>query len=68
MLIMLTLFGVVCPPPSSHSCPGINMINIINIFPVIGTCWKTGINMINIINISPDLSTFSKNVLKTGKC
>ena len=61
MLIMLILW--VDGPKLGR---GINIINIINIFPVLATFWKP---QINIINISRVLGRFSpKKWVKPGKC
>ena len=70
VLIML----IFCPFLEAHPPPPIgpqtiNMINIINISPVLSTFWKKRINMINMINISSVLSIFcSKCAEKQGKC
>ena len=62
MLIMLIICRLTDPPSSLGVPISPQMINMINISPVLATFWKIKklINMINMINISPILATFWK--------
>ena len=67
MIIMLIFWGLwggggdlVGPPPNHQSPQQINLLDMINISPVLATFQNMKINM---INISPVLSMFSQNLL-----